>query len=127
LQDSNFISFLALLVAVGAFIPLVGPITIWLPIFIFQLIIGDTTAAIIVLITGLILSIGIDNFLVHIIVGRTSDINPAFMILGVLGGVGIFGLFGFIIGPIVLIVFVEFLKQYVEEVNKEAIKENLEK
>jgi predicted PurR-regulated permease PerM len=119
--------FLALLVAVGAFIPLVGPITIWLPIFIFQLIIGDTTAAIIVLITGLILSIGIDNFLVHIIVGRTSDINPAFMILGVLGGVGIFGLFGFIIGPIVLIVFVEFLKQYVEEVNKEAIKENLEK
>jgi predicted PurR-regulated permease PerM len=119
--------FLALLVAVAAFIPLVGPITVWLPIFIYQLIIGNTSGAIVVLITGLILSIGIDNFLMHIIVGKTSDINPSFMILGVLGGVSIFGIFGFIIGPIVLIVFVEFLKQYVEDVNKGAIKENLGK
>lgn len=106
---------LALLIAIAAFIPLFGPIAIWAPLFIFYVITGNTFSAVVVLITGLILSVGIDNFLGHIIIGRTSKINPAIMFLGVLGGVSMFGIFGFIVGPLILVTFIELLKDNLED------------
>jgi predicted PurR-regulated permease PerM len=108
--------FLALLVGIAAFVPFFGPIMVWLPLMIYFLLIGNTTSAVIVLITGLILTVFVDNILVNILVGKRSNINPAFMILGILGGVPLFGLFGFIVGPLLIIIFVEYTKEYLERV-----------
>lgn len=104
--------FLALLVGVAAFVPFFGPMTVWLPMFIYYLIAANYYSAIVVLITGITLTVGVENILEQIIIGRTSKINPGIMMLGILGGVIFFGFFGFIIGPLFLITFIEFFKEY---------------
>jgi predicted PurR-regulated permease PerM len=115
--------FLALLVAISAFVPMFGPVTIWLPLFLYYILAGNMYAAIIILITGLIMTLIIDNFVVNIVVGKTANINPAFMILGILGGMGLFGFFGFILGPLLMITFFAFLEEYVEDYTGSKVKQ----
>src|SRR3989338_72082 len=93
--------FLALLIGVSAFIPFFGPASVWLPVFLFNILRQNYFSAITILITGLIISVFVDNLLSYVLVGRQSDINPAFMLLGVFGGVAYFGILGFIIGPLI--------------------------
>lgn len=110
----NLYIFFALITAIAAFIPMFGPIAVWLPIFLYYAAAGNWFSAITILVTGLILTLGIDGFLIHIILGKTSKINPVFMMLGVLGGIAIFGLVGFIVGPIIMVFFIEYYKEYIE-------------
>lgn len=105
-----FILF-AFFVAIAAFIPFIGPAAVWIPLFIFQLLSNNIFSAIIILITGLILTILIDNILFHIIVGKESKIHPVILLLGVFGGVSIFGFFGFIIGPLILSLAIDFIME----------------
>jgi len=101
--------FLAFLVAIAAFIPLIGASIIWIPACLVLLIQGNYFAAIIILITGIIISVVMDNIVSSIIIGNKAKINPVIRLLGVLGGVGLFGFFGFIIGPLILSIFINFL------------------
>lgn len=103
---------LALIVGLSAFVPGIGPITVWVPAFLFYLFQQDYYPAIIILATGLIITGVIDNFLGFILVGKGSGIHPVVMFLGVLGGVPLFGIFGFILGPLALIIFIESAKDF---------------
>jgi predicted PurR-regulated permease PerM len=111
----KFYALFAFLVAILAFIPLLGPVIIWVPLCIISLFTGDYFMAAAILITGLIISILIDGLLVQIIVGKKAKLNPVIVLIGVLGGVKLFGLFGFIIGPLVLSFFIDFLKAQMED------------
>ena len=106
----DFFFIFALLIAIAAFIPLIGPIAVWLPIFIIQIISGNIFSAVIVLITGLILTIGVDYLFVNFIVSKRTKIHPVLVLLGVLGGVAFFGLIGFVIGPLILTLTIEYIK-----------------
>jgi predicted PurR-regulated permease PerM len=106
---------LAALVFFTAFVPAVGPGFVWVPLLVYSLIVGNYFFAIGVLIIGLILGFGIDLFLRGVIVGRKSQINPLIMLLGIFGGVSLFGLFGFIIGPLILIYAIRFLKEVIRD------------
>lgn len=105
-----FFAFFAFLIAIFAFIPLLGPFIIWVPILIIKFIQGDYSSAIIILITGGIISGLIDTILVNVIVGKKAKIHPAILLLGVIGGVSLFGIFGFIIGPLLLSFLVHFIQ-----------------
>ena len=93
---------LGIIIGIFAIIPLLGPIIIWGPLMIIELIKGNYLNGILILILGLILTVGIDWFLRIKILQKRSEIHPIIMLIGVMGGVKIFGLTGFIIGPLIL-------------------------
>jgi len=102
--------FLALIVAIFAFIPGVGPGAVWVPTAIVYLFSKNYPALIGVVITGLILSIGVDAILRAKIIGDKTRINPFVLIIGILGGISLFGIFGFIIGPLILVYTIELIE-----------------
>ena len=92
-----------------AFIPGLGPVIVWLPMALYYFIIGDWFTFTGVLLTGAILSLGIDAGLRAKIIGGKLKMNPFIMLIGILGGIALFGVFGFIIGPLVIIYTLEIL------------------
>lgn len=110
---SNVDAFLllAMLIALFAFIPGIGPGVVWMPTSIYYFITNNYPTAIGVLITGLIISILIETFLLGKIVGKKAKIHPLIFLLGVLGGVPLFGIFGFIIGPLILIYSIKLIEE----------------
>ena len=115
----EYFILLPALIALLAFVPALGPMIVWLPVAIYYFIAGDVATSIGVVITGVIISVGIDNILGPQILGKVSKIHPFIMFLGVLGGVPVFGIFGFIIGPLILIYTLEILEEVVGFEKKE--------
>jgi predicted PurR-regulated permease PerM len=107
----NSYLILAALVAMLAFIPGLGPGIVWVPLFLIQIVSGNYTSAIVVLVTGLVISLGVDFFLRLKILDRSTSIHPLILLIGILGGVPLFGIFGFVIGPLVLVYTIKILEQ----------------
>ena len=101
----------AILIAIFAFIPGIGPGAVWLPLSAYNLVTGDYFTAIGVLITGLVISLCIETLLYVKILGKQSQINPLILLVGIFGGVPLFGIFGFVIGPLVLIYTIKLLEE----------------
>jgi predicted PurR-regulated permease PerM len=101
----------ATIIAIFAFVPGVGPGAVWILLAIFHLFSQDYTAAIGIIITGLVISFGVDTFLVVKVVGSKSRIHPLILLVGILGGVPLFGIFGFIIGPLVLVYTIKLIEE----------------
>ena len=57
----------------------------------------------------------IDNLLKPKIIGDRAKIHPVLVLLGVLGGSHFFGFIGVIVGPLILALFVTFIRIYEEE------------
>jgi len=108
LAGSNWFIFLAFLIAISVFIPLIGPAIVWVPMLILDLIQANYVSAIIVAITGILLSSVVNGLLVTLIISKKSRIHPIIILLGIFGGVKLFGLFGFVIGPLILSFFIDF-------------------
>ena len=51
----------------------------------------------------------------NFIIGKKAGIHPVLVMLGVLGGLAIFGFIGFVIGPLILAMFMTFLEIYEDE------------
>lgn len=111
LSGIEFYLLLSALIFFFAFIPGLGPAIVWIPLAVYQFFGGDYVSAVGVLITGLVLSVGIDVLLRGKVLGNRTKLNPLLMIVGIFGGVGFFGVFGFIIGPLVLIYTIELLDE----------------
>lgn len=94
--------FWAFVMTILAVIPAIGPIIVLLPAGIYALTQGDVFAGVGIIIWGLAVVGLIDNFARPFIVGRSSDVHPAVVLLGTLGGLVVFGATGFIIGPLIL-------------------------
>lgn len=94
-----------------AFIPGIGSTFVWIPTLIYYLVVQNYPTAIGVLITGIILSTFIDTIFRNKYLGEKSRINPAIMLIGVLGGIPLFGVFGFIIGPLILVYTLKIIEE----------------
>jgi len=106
-----FAVLLAFFISILAFIPLIGPALILVPMFLIYLIQGDYFRFSFVLIMWILLSYFVDSFLRIYILGKTSKIHPVVLLLGVIGGVQVFGLFGFVLGPLILGLFIDILEE----------------
>ncbi len=105
---------LSFLIALSALIPLIGPAFIWVPVLVIRMLQGDYLSAILIMVLGVVLSFGADFFLRTTIIGKKAKIHPAIVLIGVLGGGELFGIFGFIIGPLILGFFINFIKAAME-------------
>jgi predicted PurR-regulated permease PerM len=106
--------FWGLVMILFAFIPFVGASLIWFPAAVIQIAIGNIWAGIGILIGGFIIS-WLDNLIKPKIIGSKAGIHPVLVLIGVLGGIAFFGLVGGILGPLVLALFITFLKIYHRE------------
>jgi predicted PurR-regulated permease PerM len=93
---------LTFLSIVAGVLPLIGSWIVWVPTVIVLLISGNTSQAVGLTIYGVLIVAWIDNILRPIIVSRRTSINPAIVLIGMIGGLFAFGFLGLILGPLIL-------------------------
>lgn len=94
-----------LLMVLLSIIPLVGSALVWLPVGIVLLLIGQVWQGVFLLIVGFGVISLIDNILRPKLVGKDTQMHPLLIFFSTLGGIALFGLPGFIIGPIIISLF----------------------
>ena len=100
-----------ILVAILAFIPVLGPAIVWVPLTFVEFF-NSGEKWIGILIVGIILTL-IDNVFRPHIIGAKARIHPVISLIGVLGGLKLFGIAGIIIGPLLLSLLVSIIEVYI--------------
>lgn len=105
-----------MIMAVAAFLPIVGIGLVLLPAALIVLMKGFIGQAVFIVFFYLALSMSVDYLLKPQLVGRKVNMHPILVFLGILGGMQLFGLLGIIYGPLVITAFLTmsdiYLKNY---------------
>ncbi len=88
-----------------AIIPLIGVGVLGFPFAIYYIAIGQVQAGLIILGAFVFISL-FDNYLRPLIVGHDVQMHTLLVFFATLGGIMTFGLMGFIVGPIIMALFV---------------------
>jgi len=112
----------ALVTLVVALIPFLGPVFVWLPASVLLMASGYFSGEGLVLLRGIGLFVygmfivsGIDNVLKPRIIGNRVKINPALILLGLIGGIKFFGIVGFVFGPVIIAMLKAAFDEYIQE------------
>jgi len=100
------------LVAIGAMIPGVGTGIVMLPVILFLFLSGSITQAVILLVWSVVVVGLVDNFVGPQLMRRGNNMHPFIILLSVLGGLSLFGPIGFLVGPVVVTLFLVLLEIY---------------
>jgi predicted PurR-regulated permease PerM len=106
---------LGILTAVCSVIPSFGSGLVWLPVGILMLVFGYFAQGLIIILVGALLISMIDNLIRPKLVGRDTQMHPLMILFSTLGGIALFGISGFIVGPIIMSLFVAFWEIYALE------------
>lgn len=107
-------------VVMGIFsvLPLIGPVAVWVPAVVWLFIIGAWVKAIILIIIGSLIIGSVDNFLRPKLIGNDTALHPVWIMIGTFGGIIEFGIMGFVIGPIIITIFLALLEIFEKKVYK---------
>ncbi|USZ69347.1 AI-2E family transporter [Halorussus salilacus] len=94
--------FWTVLAVVFGLLPFVGSMFIWLPAAVFLLATGDLLGGAALLVYGFGLVNLTDNYLRPVVGGRSANLDPTVLVVGIFGGLAAFGFAGIFVGPIVL-------------------------
>ena len=107
-------AFWTAVMVVLSIIPAIGSALVWIPASAYLLVAGETGAAIgVALWCGLVAG-SVDNFLRPSLVGKDTKLPDLLVLVGTLGGISLFGVVGFILGPIVVAIFLAVWELYGE-------------
>lgn len=96
-------------------LPVVGAPMVWIPAALWLFIDGHPASALgILIVNGLIVVGYVDNILRPKMIGLAANVHPVLILVGVLGGLEAFGPLGFVIGPLVLAIFIALVRSYTE-------------
>ena len=112
IEEPVFWGFVA---GVMSFIPVIGPVLIWLPTGLLLLLNGDITGGVGILIWGVLVISLVDNATRILTNKRIGNIHPLVSIIGVFIGLPLFGILGIVLGPVILSFFVLFIRLFKEE------------
>jgi predicted PurR-regulated permease PerM len=107
--------FLAILTAVGSFVPVVGTVVIWVPVVGYLISQGNWGWAIFLTLWCLILVGGIDNVVKPLFMRGKSNIHPLLVFLAVFGGLANMNIAGLLVGPVFVAFFLALYQMYVED------------
>lgn len=108
-----------LLMTISSVIPSVGSGLVWAPMGLIMIILGNFTQGIIILLFGALFISTIDNLIRPKLVGRDTQMHPLMILFSTLGGIALFGISGFIVGPILMSLFVALWDIYSLEFKKQ--------
>lgn len=111
-----------LIMGFAAMIPGFGTALVWLPTGLGFLLMGHTWQGIVVLLVGLCVISVADNILLPMLVGKETHMHPLFVLFSILGGIVAFGFSGFVIGPIIVALFLAFWEIYEQYYREELVK-----
>lgn len=97
-----------LVMAIASLLPAVGPGIIWLPAAVYLFMNGALIKGSLLVAAGIGIA-AIDTFLRPLIIGNRTKMHFLVIFFSVIGGIQLFGLIGFILGPLVLALFVSVL------------------
>jgi predicted PurR-regulated permease PerM len=100
------------IMALLAFIPIVGIGAVFIPTTIYLFISGKTITGIVSLISYVILSGGVEYFFKPKLVGHQVKMHPLLVFLAIIGGLNLFGILGIIYGPLVVTAFLTMADIY---------------
>ena len=106
----------------AALVPNVGTALSLVPAVLYLAVTGSSGSAIGLAIWGALAVGTIDNIVSPKLIGSKAKLHPLLVLFGVLGGIKLFGFVGFLLGPIIMAVFMTLLDIY-----REDLKEYLEK
>jgi predicted PurR-regulated permease PerM len=101
-----------LFTTIAALVPTVGTSLATIPAVLVLLLTGHIGQAIGLAIWGACAVGLIDNIIGPRVLGHTTQVHPLLMLIAVLGGVVAFGFLGFLLGPILMAVFVAVVEMY---------------
>ncbi|MEP4380067.1 MAG: AI-2E family transporter [Alphaproteobacteria bacterium] len=93
-------------------IPGLGSAIVWVPAVIYLFSVGQTFAAIGLLVWGVLVVGLVDNILRPWMVGEETQIPDLLVLLSIFGGIAAFGVVGIVVGPILAAVFLTTLQIY---------------
>ncbi len=102
--------------ALTAILPGVGTTGIMIPAIAYLVFIDQFNSAIFLLVWGIAAIVLVDNIIGPYLMSRGNNLHPFVVLLSVLGGITVFGPLGFIIGPVVMSLFVVLLEIYMHNV-----------
>ncbi len=114
--------FFGILMMITSIIPSVGSALIWLPVGLGMIMLGKINMGIIILLAGVLVIGSVDNFIKPKLVGKGTQIHPLLVLFSTLGGISLFGIVGFIVGPIIISLFIALWEIYALEF-KQQLKE----
>ena len=106
---------LSVLTFLMVFIPMLGATIIYIPITILKIASGDIAGGLIFLVVSAIFISGIDNILRPIFLKDRIKLHPLIIFFAILGGLAVMGFNGFILGPILVILFLTVLDLFLTE------------
>lgn len=112
LPDGVFWGFVG---GILSFIPVLGPVLVWVPAGIISILSGDYFAGIGILIWGGVLVSLVDNVIRLAVNSKLGHIHPLITLLGIFIGLPLFGFLGLVLGPALLSFFLLLVKMYREE------------
>ena len=104
--------FWGVVMALVAFVPILGAFIVWVPIALFLALEGHWDKALILSIWGTFVIGFIDNWLYPILVGRDLREHTVLAFLSTIGGIIFFGASGLILGPVTLTITKFLLKTW---------------
>lgn len=96
----------------AALVPNVGTSLSIIPAIIYLFATGATGSAIGLIIWGALAVGTIDNIVSPKLIGSKTKLHPLLVLFSILGGIKLFGFIGFLLGPILMSVFVTLLEIY---------------
>jgi predicted PurR-regulated permease PerM len=106
------------LMALLAFLPIVGIGVVFLPTAVFMFIKGRMFAGIFFIVFYIILSFGIEYIFKPKIVGNRVKMHTLLVFLAIIGGMKLFGILGIIYGPLIVTCFLTLVDIYHENYQK---------
>lgn len=107
--------------ALGALLPGFGTATIMVPAVAYLVYVGNFVAAIGLAIWAAITVVVVDNLISPYLMSRGNNLHPFVVLLSVLGGIALFGPIGFIIGPVMISLFMVLIELYAQYVSDDSV------
>ncbi len=101
-----------LIMILFSIIPMIGSTIVWFPAGVILLFLGQWWQGIFILSVGLGVISVVDNILRPKLVGKDTQMHPLLVFFATLGGITTFGLPGFVIGPIIVSLFMALSEIY---------------
>jgi predicted PurR-regulated permease PerM len=107
--------FWGLVATIFSFVPLVGPILVWLPGALVLALYGEWGKAILLFLWGALLVSGADYLIRPKFAGAGDNASTLLVLLSFFGGIKAFGVIGIFVGPVMLALIIALLRIFREE------------